>query len=135
MLFKHGKTIPIAPAHEDEEVMEKAFARIAEELRNGEIVCIYPEGKITKTGEMNPFKTGIERILKETKVPVVPIALHGLWGSIFSRKGGPALRKWPSRFRARLSLRIDAPVSAEQATAKALEARVRSMLDAAAEVA
>jgi 1-acyl-sn-glycerol-3-phosphate acyltransferase len=131
MLFRHGKTIPIAPEHEDKETMERAFQKIAEELRNGEVVCIYPEGKITKTGEMNPFKTGIERILRETPVPVVPMAVHGLWGSIFSRKGGPALRKLPRRFRARLTLTIGEPVPPEQASAKLLEARVRTLLEGA----
>lgn len=133
ILFRHGKTIPIAPEHEDKEVMERAFAKIAEELRAGEVVCIFPEGKITKTGEMNPFKAGIERILRETPVPVVPMALEGLWGSIFSRKDGPALHKLPRRFRARLTLRIGKPIAPEQASAKLLEDEVRSMLKAEAE--
>jgi 1-acyl-sn-glycerol-3-phosphate acyltransferase len=128
-LFRHGKTIPIAPEHEDKATMERAFERIAEELRAGEVVCIYPEGKITKTGEMNPFKAGIERILRETPVPVVPMALDGSWGSIFSRKGGPALRKLPRRFRARLTLTIGAPIAPELASAKLLEGRVRELLD------
>jgi 1-acyl-sn-glycerol-3-phosphate acyltransferase len=128
-LFRHGKTIPIAPEHEDKAVMESAFARIAEELRAGEIVCIYPEGKITKDGEMNRFKNGIERILRETPVPVVPMALDGLWGSMFSRKGGPAMRKLPRRFRARLTLTIASPIRPEQVNAELLEARVRGLLE------
>jgi len=132
-LFRHGKTIPIAPAHEDAAVMEHAFVRIAEELRAGEVVCIYPEGKITKTGEMNPFKTGIERILRETPVQVVPVAIHGLWGSIFSRKDGPALHKLPRRFRAKLVVNIGAPIAPEEASAKLLEERVRALLREAEE--
>jgi 1-acyl-sn-glycerol-3-phosphate acyltransferase len=127
-LFRQGKTIPIAPEHESKETMESAFAKVAEELRNGEVVCIYPEGKITKTGEMNPFKAGIERILRETPVPVVPMAIHGLWGSIFSRKGGPALKKLPRRFRARLSLVIGTPIAAERANAAMLEQEVRTLM-------
>lgn len=130
MLFKHGKTIPIAPEHESKEVLERAFEKIAEELRAGEVVCIYPEGKITKTGELNPFKAGIERIVRETPVPVVPMALEGLWGSIFSRKGGPALHKLPRRFRARLTLRIEPPIPPEQVSAHGLEERVRDLLAA-----
>jgi len=129
ILFRHGKTIPIAPEHEDKAVMEQAFAKIAEELRAGEVVCIFPEGKITKTGEMNPFKAGIERILRETPVPVVPMAVEGLWGSMFSRKDGPAFRKLPRRFRARITLRIGRPIAPEQASAKLLEERVRGMLE------
>lgn len=128
ILFRHGKTIPIAPAHEDPALMERAFARISEELRAGEVVCIFPEGKITKDGEMNPFKAGIDRILRETPVPVIPMAIDGLWGSMFSRKDGPAFRKLPRRFRARLRLTIGAPIAPEQASAKALEEQVRSML-------
>jgi 1-acyl-sn-glycerol-3-phosphate acyltransferase len=129
-LFRHGKTIPIAPEHENKEVLESAFAKIAEELRAGEVVCIYPEGKITKTGELNPFKAGIERILRETPVPVVPMALDGLWGSFFSRKGGPAMQKLPRRFRAKLTLTIGAPVAPEQASARVLEDRVRDLIAA-----
>ena len=128
-LLRHGKVIPIAPEHESKEIMERAFVKIAEELRAGEVVCIYPEGKITRTGEMNPFKAGIERILRETPVPVVPMAVDGLWGSVFSRKDGPAMRKLPKRFRARLTLTIDAPIPPSEASARVLEERVRSLLE------
>jgi 1-acyl-sn-glycerol-3-phosphate acyltransferase len=127
-LFRHAKTIPIAPEHEDKVVLEAAFDKIAEELRAGEVVCIYPEGKITKTGELNPFKAGIERILRETPVPVVPMALDGLWGSFFSREGGPAMQKLPRRFRAKLQLTIDPPIPAAEASAKRLEDHVRELL-------
>jgi 1-acyl-sn-glycerol-3-phosphate acyltransferase len=128
LLFKAAKTIPIAPAHENPAVMEAAFAKIASELREGELVCIYPEGKITKTGEMNPFKGGIERILRETPVPVVPVAVYGLWGSMFSRKGGPAMKKLPTRWRAHITVKIGDLVPADQANATMLEARVRALL-------
>jgi 1-acyl-sn-glycerol-3-phosphate acyltransferase len=129
-LFRHGKTIPIAPEHEDKVVLERAFDKIAEELRAGEVVCIYPEGKITKTGELNPFKAGIDRILRETPVPVVPMALDGLWGSFFSRKDGPAMKKLPRRFRAKLTLTIAPPLAAGESNALLLEERVRSLLTA-----
>src|SRR5690606_24877829 len=94
-LFRHAKTIPIAPQREDPELMERAFERISEELRAGEIVCIFPEGKLTADGRMNPFRPGIERILGETPATVVPMALDGLWGSLFSRKDGAAMQKLP----------------------------------------
>lgn len=123
-----GKVIPIAPAHEDPELMELAFKRIAQELRAGHLVCIYPEGKITKTGELNPFKAGISRMLADTPVPVVPMALHGLWGSFFSRKGGPAMKKLPRRFRANVQLKVSEPIAPEAASPKALEDKVRAML-------
>jgi 1-acyl-sn-glycerol-3-phosphate acyltransferase len=133
LLFKQGKTIPIAPAHQDEAIMERAFERIGEELRAGELVCIFPEGKLTKTGELSTFRGGIERILRETSVPVVPMGLTGLWGSLFSRKDGPALHKLPRRFRARLRLEIGDAVPAAQASAAALQERVQALLDAASE--
>jgi len=128
LLFKAAKTIPIAPAHENPALMEAAFAKIASELHEGELVCIYPEGKITKTGEMNPFKSGIERILRESPVPVIPVAVFGLWGSMFSRKGGAAMKKLPSRWRAHITVKIGQPIAPEQANAAMLEAHVRKLL-------
>jgi 1-acyl-sn-glycerol-3-phosphate acyltransferase len=128
ILFNQGKVIPIAPAHENPALLEQAFAKIAAELREGELVCIYPEGKITKTGEMNPFKSGIDRILRETPVPVVPMAVFGLWGSMFSRKGGPAMKKLPKRFRARVTMKIGEAIPPELATAQLLEEKVRVLL-------
>jgi hypothetical protein len=129
LLFKHGKTIPIAPEREDKALMERAFERIAEELRAGEVVCIFPEGKLTADGAMNPFRAGIERIVRETPVPVVPMALAGLWGSMFSRKDRGT--KLPQRFRARLRLEVGEPVPPEQVSAALLEQRVRELLSAA----
>jgi 1-acyl-sn-glycerol-3-phosphate acyltransferase len=128
-LFRHAKTIPIAPQREDPALMERAFARIAEELRDGELVCIFPEGKLTADGAMNAFRPGIERIIAETPVPVVPLALDGLWGSLFSRKDGPAMQKMPRRFRAPLRLSIAEAIPPEEASAQRLEAEVRSLLD------
>ena len=68
--------------------LQKAFDRIDAELADGEIVCIFPEGKLTKDGELNEFKKGVEKILERRPVPVVPMALRGLWGSFFSRRDG-----------------------------------------------
>jgi 1-acyl-sn-glycerol-3-phosphate acyltransferase len=130
-LFRQAKAIPIAPAREDQALMQRAFERMAEELKNGEVVCIFPEGKITKTGELAEFKAGIERIIAETPVPVVPMALHGLWGSVFSRKGGPALRKLPRRFRARLVLQVGEAVPASEVSAAGLQATVAELLEQA----
>jgi 1-acyl-sn-glycerol-3-phosphate acyltransferase len=129
-LFKQAKTIPIAPAHEDAALMERAFERIATELRAGEIVCIFPEGKLTRDGELSPFRGGIERIVRETPVPVVPMALTGLWGSMFSRKDPRRGLKLPRRFRSRLRLVIGEAVPARDVSAGLLEERVRMLLGA-----
>jgi len=84
-LFRAVKTIPIAPAKKDPLILEQAYAAISQALRNGELVCIFPEGGITRDGELQPFKKGVERILAQDSVPVIPFALSGLWGGAESR--------------------------------------------------
>src|SRR5262249_17703201 len=83
-IFKGMKAIAVAPAKEDREVYERAFQIVAEELKDGNLVCIFPEGRLTRDGEVGEFRPGMLRILKETPVPVVPLALSGLWDSMFS---------------------------------------------------
>ncbi len=84
-VFRTAGTVPIAGRSEDLLIYDAAFKRIAEYLRNGELVCIFPEGKLTLDGEIGEFKAGVERVLEENPVPVIPLALRGLWGSFFSR--------------------------------------------------
>ncbi|HEX4882884.1 MAG TPA: MFS transporter [Casimicrobiaceae bacterium] len=94
-IFRTMRAIPIAPEREDAALKERAFAQVAEALRNGEIVGIFPEGRLTDSGELGVFRPGLERIVRETPVPVVPMALSGLWGSFFSRShNGKAMRRW-----------------------------------------
>lgn len=92
-LFRMARAIPIAPAHEDARVLERAYAEIAQALADGDIVCVFPEGRLTADGEVGPFKSGIQHIVAQSPVPVVPIALRGLWGSFFSRHAGAAMRR------------------------------------------
>lgn len=92
-VFRHSRAIPIAPAKEDPAMMEAAFAEVSQALAAGELIGLFPEGKITGDGEICPFRPGITRILQANPVPVVPMALRGLWGSMFSRKDGPALSR------------------------------------------
>ncbi|MGA8056307.1 MAG: MFS transporter [Burkholderiales bacterium] len=127
-VFRTSKAIPIASRKEDPALMEAAFAEVAETLREGDLVAIFPEGRITDSGELYPFRPGVTRILAETPVPVIPIALRGLWGSFFSRKGGPAMTK-PFRRGAfsRIALIVDEPWPPAQATAEALQARVEEL--------
>jgi 1-acyl-sn-glycerol-3-phosphate acyltransferase len=128
LLFRQAKTIPIAPEREDKALMERAFERIAEELRAGELVCIFPEGKLTKDGAMERFRGGIERIIRETPVPVVPMALEGLWGSMFSRMPAAEKKEQKRGLRFPLKLTIGEPIPAEAVTAATLEARVRTLM-------
>jgi 1-acyl-sn-glycerol-3-phosphate acyltransferase len=121
-IFRTARAIPIAPAREDSAAFSQAFDRIDAELADGEIVCIFPEGKLTRDGEMNEFKRGVEKILERRAVPVVPMALRGLWGSFFSRRDGKAaMSQLPRRFWSRIELVATAPVPADAATAPALQ--------------
>jgi 1-acyl-sn-glycerol-3-phosphate acyltransferase len=127
-VFRTGKAIPIASAKEDPAMMERAFGEVAAALRAGDVVCIFPEGKLTESGDINPFRPGVKRILEETPVPVVPIALRGLWGSFFSRKDGPAMTKpWRLRPLAKIGLAVGELVPATLATPEALQAQVAAL--------
>ncbi|HEX6638033.1 MAG TPA: MFS transporter, partial [Steroidobacteraceae bacterium] len=115
-IFRTARAIPIAPAREDPEALQKAYDRVDAELADGEIVCIFPEGKLTRDGELNEFKRGVEKILERRPVPVVPMALRGLWGSFFSRREGKApMTKLPRRFWSRIEMIVTAPVPADAA--------------------
>jgi 1-acyl-sn-glycerol-3-phosphate acyltransferase len=92
-VFRTAGAISIAPAKENPELLAHAYEEVARALEAGDLVGIFPEGRITDTGELYPFRNGIQRILARTPVPVVPIALQGLWGSFFSRKDGPAMTR------------------------------------------
>lgn len=127
-LFKAARTIPICSRQKSEAVYEAAFAAIKYELEQGNLVCIFPEGRLTKTGEMDSFRPGIERILAETAVPVVPMALQGLWGSFFSHHGKGAF-KFKGRFWSKVSLVASPLLPASQATAQELERQVRILRD------
>jgi hypothetical protein len=92
-VFRTSRAIPIAPQKENPQLLEQAYDDIAAALANGDLVGIFPEGRITDTGELYPFRSGITRIVGRTPVQVVPLALRGLWGSFFSRKGGRAMTR------------------------------------------
>lgn len=127
-IFRHMRAIPIAPAKEDPAMMDAAFDEVAKALAAGEVVGIFPEGRITDNGELYPFRPGIQRIVGQTPVPVVPMALRGLWGSFFSRKDGPAMAKMPRRGPfSKIALVAGAPVAPEEATPEKLQAIVAQM--------
>jgi len=126
-IFRTMRTIPIAPAKEDPEMKERAFAEAAAALRAGEIVGIFPEGKLTETGELNPFRPGLQRILEQAPVPVFPMALRGLWGSFFTRSyGGKAMRRLRGVF-SRIALVAGAPIAPERATPECLQQQVLAL--------
>jgi 1-acyl-sn-glycerol-3-phosphate acyltransferase len=127
-IFKTGRCIAIASRKEDPVLLETAFGRIRAGLDAGDLIGIFPEGAITHDGEVGPFRPGISRILAERPVPVVPVALQGLWGSFFSRKGGPAMTKPLRRgLFSRIGMAVGAVVPARDATPEMLRARVLSL--------
>ena len=127
-MFRTVKAIPIAGARENPELLRKAFDDIDAALSEGEIVCIFPEGGLTTDGEIATFKNGLERILERRPVPVIPTALRGLWGSVFSRRDSRLGRmRLPRRFRARIEYVVGEPLLAHQVTAAELERRVRDL--------
>jgi 1-acyl-sn-glycerol-3-phosphate acyltransferase len=132
-IFKSGKVIPIAGKYEDKEILEKAWETIEQELRAGEIVCIFPEGFITKDGKLDTFRPGIEKMLELVQVPVIPITMKGLWGSFFSRKyNGKALSKpsllFTNWFR-KIEVEAYEPWDPKDVTAKKLEEFTRSKIE------
>ncbi len=125
--FKLVGAIPIAPAREDQKLMDRAFDKIADALESGEVVCIFPEGKLTADGKLGEFKQGIEKIVKRTPVPVVPMALRGLWGSWFSRKNGAAMTGIPKMFMAKIDLVVGDLIPAEQVDRHLLREKVLAL--------
>ena len=91
--FRLAKAIPIAPQRDDPVAYEQAFAAARQVLADGDLLCIFPEGAITRDGELGEFKGGVMKLLESNPVPVVPLALQNLWGSYFSRIEGNAMTK------------------------------------------
>ncbi len=126
-IFRTMRTIPIAPGKENAALKEQAFAEVRTALRNGEVVGLFPEGRLTQSGELNPFRPGIERIVAETPVPVVPLALQGLWGSYFSRfADGRAMRRLRGMF-SRIALVAGSPIAPERVDNESLYATVLAL--------
>jgi len=127
-LFRNVRAIPIAPVKEDPWLTEKAFVDIAQALHEGELVCIFPEGKLTRDGELNPFKGGVQKIIARSPVPVLPMALRGLWGSLFSRDpSNPVARTFKRGLFSRLELAVGEAIPPEQVSPELLQEKVREL--------
>jgi 1-acyl-sn-glycerol-3-phosphate acyltransferase len=126
-LFRWFKTIPIASAKDDPQTLTIAMDRVAAELEAGRVVCIFPEGRLTRDGEIGEFRNGALRIVERTPVPVIPMGLSGLWGSFFSNCGGPAMKhrpRWPFY---RVDLTVGPPLQPEGLTNTELKAEVQRL--------
>lgn len=126
-LFQALKSIPIGNRQNNPESVPLAFDTIAEELTAGNLVVIFPEGGITRDGEIQPFQPGIEKIVERTPVPVVPIAIRGMWGTWLSREKGRAMRGLPRSYMKRLSVVIGEPVQPQEMTRIVMHDKVAAL--------
>jgi len=115
-VFKWLKSIPIGNSRSRPELVDAAFDEIAQALENNEIVVIFPEGGITRNGELNKFQPGVDKIIKRTPVPVVPMAIRGMWGTWLSRKRGSAMKGLPNSFMKKLTVVAGEAVLPENVT-------------------
>jgi 1-acyl-sn-glycerol-3-phosphate acyltransferase len=126
------KAIPIASAKDDATILERAFESTAAALRDGELVCIFPEGRLTRDGQIAAFRAGLSRILAETPVPVIPMAITGLWGSMFSRRTPAIWQRLPRKLWHRVVVNVGESVAPAQAVPEELRERVLALYAAAA---
>ncbi|RUP31358.1 MAG: MFS transporter, partial [Curvibacter sp.] len=134
-LFRLAKAIPIAPQKEDPAAYEAAFERAAQVLREGDLLAIFPEGGITRDGQLQPFKGGIVKILQRAEadglsVPVLPMALTNLWGSFFSRieQGGAMVRPFRRGLFNRVGLEVGLPMAPAGLSPERLREQVAGLL-------
>ena len=137
-LFRLAKAIPVAPQREDPATYEAAFERAAQVLRGGDLLAIFPEGGITKDGQLQEFKGGIMKIIERAQAdgvqaPVIPMALTNLWGSYFSRieQGGAMVRPFRRGMWSRVGLHVGAPVAPGEVQPALLRERVQALLASA----
>ena len=125
-IFRTGKAIPIAGRSEDPEILEDAYRRMHGVLDAGDVLGIFPEGRITTDGEISEFKPGIDKVIARQPVPVVPVALCNLWGSLFSRRD-PLHRRRPYKLWSVIELRIGKVIPPEEVTAERLQLEVQKL--------
>jgi 1-acyl-sn-glycerol-3-phosphate acyltransferase len=123
-VLRTGRAIPIASSREDPGLLARAYDEIARALAAGDVICMFPEGRITEDGEMAPFRRGIERIIERTPVPVVPMALRGLWDSFFSHREGSVMMRLRRGAYSKVALVAGSPVAPRFATPEGLQSQV-----------
>ncbi len=127
-VFRTARCIPIAPASENADLRERAFAEVEAALAAGEVVGIFPEGALSADGQIAPFRPGVERILATRPVPVLPLALRGMWESMWSRRDSALRRaRLPRRFRATIELLAGDLLPGHGTDAATLEREVRRL--------
>lgn len=120
--FKRVDVISISAT--DRSSIKNAFVEVDKTISNGGVVCIFPEGELTNDGEVREFMRGIDIILKRSSVPVIPVALKGLWGSYFSRFKGRACKGIPQRFWSKLEVEVGKPIEAKMANSALIREKI-----------
>jgi acyl-[acyl-carrier-protein]-phospholipid O-acyltransferase/long-chain-fatty-acid--[acyl-carrier-protein] ligase len=110
-ILRMARAIPISRSRPRE-----AIRRAAAQVQAGQIVCIFPEGQLSRTGTLQKLQRGYEMIARHAGAPVVPVFLDQLWGSIFSFRGGRFFRKWPRKFPYRATVGFGPALTAPEAT-------------------
>jgi len=127
-IFKGLKSIPIMPKRLDPKLFTQAFDTIEQELEAGKLVVVFPEGGITLDGEVRRFQPGIEQIIKRTPVPVIPVAIHGVWGTWSSRHKGSAFTGIPKAFMKQITVSCGDPVPPEEMDRVMIREKVLALL-------
>ncbi|WP_159738343.1 MFS transporter [Vibrio atypicus] len=123
--LKRAGVIPISATNRSS--IRRAFNEVEQALAEGHIVCIFPEGRLTSDGEISEFMRGMDIILRRSPVPVIPMALKGLWGSYFSRYKGQAFKGLPTRFWSRLEIEAGEPVNSDSANTAIMRSKVAEL--------
>ena len=128
-IFVASRTLAICSPIEDRKTYEETIREAAESLKNGELVMIFPEGRLSPNGEIGQFRRGVEKLLEIAPVPVFPMAIRGIWESFFSHGGGPALKSgFHIRLRRRaIQLRVGAPLSPEGLSALIMQRKIEQL--------
>jgi len=128
-ILKMAGAIPVSPRHKNAEAYAFAMKEMVRTLEQGQVLLVFPEGKLTRSGNMNEFQRGFEKVLNEAPAPVIPVALHGLWGSFFSRRWGRAMSRPFKRLYSKIGVEFGEAKSADEATAKVMRLAIQKMLD------
>ncbi|MCB5357799.1 MFS transporter [Vibrio lentus] len=123
--LKRAGVIPISATNRSS--IRNAFKEVERALHEGHIVCIFPEGKLTSDGEVAEFMRGMELIIRRSPVPVIPMALKGLWGSYFSRFKGSACKGLPNRFWTKIEIEAGRPILPKDTSCETLRQSVAEL--------
>jgi acyl-[acyl-carrier-protein]-phospholipid O-acyltransferase/long-chain-fatty-acid--[acyl-carrier-protein] ligase len=130
-LLRWAKVIPIDGSAGPRAIV-KSLQAASDALKRGELVCIFAEGRFTRTGFLLPFHRGFEQIVKRCSAPIIPVCLDHVWGSIFSYRGGKLVWKWPEELPYPVSVAFGPPMPPTSTAAEVRMAVQKLSADCAA---